>query len=106
MSLPQRVTRTGGQQMTTTTADEVSLTTTSSFTAPIVKLGTKVSAAVRARWDAAGAKVRSLLNLPTKDEIAQLAARLDEIEKRLGAVRKSTTAEKRVRRKRAPRPTL
>ncbi len=91
--------------MTTTTAD-APLKNITALTAPIAAWGSKVGAAVRVRWEAAGAKVRSLLNLPTQDEIAALAARLDEIEAKLGGVKPKAHAEKRVRAKKKARPQL
>lgn len=64
------------------------------------QLTTQSQAAVKTRWERAGERLRGFLGLPGKDELASLAARLDEIEQRLGKTT-AAVAEKRVRK---PKP--
>ena len=43
-------------------------------------------AALQRAWEHLGDQVRAAFNLPTRDELARLTARLDELDARLGAV--------------------
>lgn len=91
--------------MTTATTETTTLSTTSpkALTERLRGKWEEVPKSIRSAWDQVGEKVRNALELPTKDDIAKLAARLDEIEARLEETfsrpkgNNKTVAEKRVK---------